>query len=49
MLMSIFEVNYIGLVDGNKRTAMLTGLTFLEINKLIFVAKPEEIEDFVAG
>jgi len=33
-------------VDGNKRTAMLTGLTFLEINNLSFVAQEGEIEDF---
>ena len=26
-------------VDGNKRTAMLTGITFLEINGLSFIAK----------
>lgn len=33
-------------VDGNKRTAMLAGLTFLEINELAFKANPGEIEDF---
>ena len=33
-------------VDGNKRTAMLTGLTLLEINGLKFSAKLGEIEDF---
>lgn len=33
-------------VDGNKRTAMLAGLTLLEINHLHFRAKPGEIEDF---
>lgn len=33
-------------VDGNKRTAMLTGLTFLAINHVQFMAKPGEIEDF---
>ena len=33
-------------VDGNKRTAMLTGLTFLHINGIIFAAKPGELEDF---
>lgn len=33
-------------VDGNKRTAMLTGLTFLEINGLSFHAVPGEIENF---
>lgn len=33
-------------VDGNKRTAMLTGLTLLELNKVSFTAQPGEIEDF---
>lgn len=33
-------------VDGNKRTAMLTGLTFLAVNGITFAAKPGEIEDF---
>ena len=33
-------------VDGNKRTAMLTGLTFLELNGEKFVAKKGELEDF---
>ncbi len=33
-------------VDGNKRTAMLTGLTFLELNKVNFTAQPGELEDF---
>ena len=33
-------------VDGNKRTAMLTGLTLLEINKLKFKFITREIEDF---
>lgn len=33
-------------VDGNKRTAMLAGLTLLEINGIQFVANPGEIEDF---
>ena len=33
-------------VDGNKRTALLAGLTFLKINGLTFTAKPGEIEDF---
>jgi len=32
--------------DGNKRTAMLAGLTLLEINGLQFVAQAGEIEDF---
>ena len=33
-------------VDGNKRAAMLAGLTFLEINSVEFTAKYGEIEDF---
>lgn len=33
-------------VDGNKRTAMLAGLTLLEINHIHFRAAPGEIEDF---
>jgi len=33
-------------VDGNKRTAMLSGLTLLELNKVNFTAQPGEIEDF---
>jgi death-on-curing protein len=33
-------------VDGNKRTAMLSGLTLLELNKINFTAQPGEIEDF---
>lgn len=33
-------------VDGNKRTAMLTGLTFLKVNKITFVANTGELEDF---
>jgi|SRR5581483_9057406 len=33
-------------VDGNKRTAMLAGLTLLEINGIQFTAEPGEIEDF---
>jgi death-on-curing protein len=33
-------------VDGNKRTAMLTGLTLLEINGIRFSAQSGEIEDF---
>src|SRR5579862_3885451 len=33
-------------VDGNKRTALLTGLTFLEINGITVNAKPGELEDF---
>lgn len=33
-------------VDGNKRTAMLTGLTFLKLNSFSFVAVEGEIENF---
>lgn len=33
-------------VDGNKRTAILAGLTLLEINEILFVAQAGEIEDF---
>lgn len=33
-------------VDGNKRTAMLAGLTLLEVNGLQFTAEPRELEDF---
>lgn len=33
-------------VDGNKRTAMLTGLTLLAINNIAFKAQTSEIEDF---
>jgi death-on-curing protein len=33
-------------VDGNKRTAMLAGLTFLKLNKVEFSFQPGEIEDF---
>ena len=33
-------------VDGNERTAMLAGLTFLNVNDTIFIAKPGEIADF---
>jgi death-on-curing protein len=32
--------------DGNKRTAMLTALTYVEINGLVFEAEPGELEDF---
>src|SRR5882757_2828105 len=32
-------------VDGNKRTAMLAGLTLLETNSVRFAAKPGEIEN----
>jgi death-on-curing protein len=33
-------------VDGNKRTAILSGLTLLELNGFKFKAVPGEIEDF---
>ncbi|HKU18013.1 MAG TPA: type II toxin-antitoxin system death-on-curing family toxin [Candidatus Saccharimonadales bacterium] len=33
-------------VDGNKRTAMLAGLSLLQINAIRFIAQPGEIEDF---
>ncbi len=33
-------------VDGNKRTAMLAGLTLLEINNLQYVGQTGEIENF---
>ena len=33
-------------VDGNKRTAMLSGLTLLELNNCNFTAQQGEIEDF---
>ena len=33
-------------VDGNKRTAMLTALTFLQCNGQKFTAKQGELEDF---
>ena len=33
-------------VDGNKRTAMLTAMTYLELNGYQFVARIGEIEDF---
>lgn len=36
-------------VDGNKRTAMLAGLTLLRINSLDFTASPGEIEDFAVN
>ena len=32
--------------DGNKRTAMLSGLTFLELNGYAFVAGKGELENF---
>lgn len=33
-------------VDGNKRTGLLSGLTFLEINGYHFTARKGELEDF---
>lgn len=33
-------------VDGNKRTAMLVGLTLVELNKIQIVFEDGEIEDF---
>jgi death on curing protein len=36
-------------VDGNKRTAMLAGLTLLRINELVFRARNGEIEDFAVS
>lgn len=33
-------------VDGNKRTAVLGGLTFLRLNNLVFKAQKGELEDF---
>lgn len=33
-------------VDGNKRTAMLAGLTFLDVNGQKFTAEKGELEDF---
>jgi len=33
-------------IDGNKRTAMLSGLTLLRMNGFDFVASSGEIEDF---
>jgi death-on-curing protein len=33
-------------IDGNKRTAVLAGLTLLDINGVEFKAKTGEIEDF---
>ncbi len=33
-------------VDGNKRSAMLCAITFLEINSITFTAKQGELEDF---
>lgn len=33
-------------VDGNKRTAILSGLTFLRVNGKVFKAKKGELENF---
>lgn len=33
-------------VDGNKRTAILSGLTLLKLNNITFKAQPGDIEDF---
>lgn len=33
-------------IDGNKRTAMLAGLTLLEMNGYNFIARQGELEDF---
>ena len=33
-------------VDGNKRTAMLAGLTLLEVNGYSFIARRGELEEF---
>lgn len=33
-------------VDGNKRTAMYCGMTFLELNGYKFTAKQKEVVDF---
>jgi len=33
-------------IDGNKRTAMLAGLTLLEVNGYSFVVRRGELEDF---
>lgn len=36
-------------VDSNKRTAMLAGLTLIELNDLEFHARPGELEDFAVS
>ncbi len=36
-------------IDGNKRTAMLAGLTLLELNGVSFHSRPGEIEDFAVS
>ena len=33
-------------IDGNKRTAMLAGLTLLEMNEYDFITRQGELEDF---
>lgn len=33
-------------VDGNKRIAILVGLTFLKLNEIIYDFKPGELEDY---
>ncbi|HEX6462174.1 MAG TPA: type II toxin-antitoxin system death-on-curing family toxin [Candidatus Saccharimonadales bacterium] len=46
---AVFIRNIIGdhpFMDGNKRTAMLAGLTFLSINGMIYGAQSGELEDF---
>lgn len=35
--------------DGNKRTAMLTGITFMELNGYSFIAQKGELEDFAVS
>ena len=32
--------------DGKKRTAMLSGITLLELNDIVFIANKGELEDF---
>lgn len=36
-------------VDGNKRTAMLVGLTLVESNGYVFTARKGELEDFAVS
>ncbi len=36
-------------VDGNKRTAMIAGLTLLNLNNVRFIFKPGEIEDYAVN
>ncbi len=33
-------------VDGNKRTAMFSGMSFLELNRYEFIAEQKEVVDF---